>query len=115
MEDEPCRQGSHPRCCRDEAAASPPAFRARLGGQAAGRRASKCILEVYDARENGFLVLPLIGARTAFDRGMSLKVGDPQGGFGGKLAAIKARGLIRRSIEMLRPSINAGMLRHIEE
>jgi hypothetical protein len=34
------------------------------------------LFEVYDARENGFLVLPLIGARTAFDRAMFLKVKD---------------------------------------
>jgi len=67
------------------------------------------LVEVYDARESGFLVLPLIGARTAFDRAMFLKVGDPQGGFGKKLAAMKALGLIDdRSIEMLRPMIDAG-------
>jgi hypothetical protein len=67
------------------------------------------LVEVYDARENGFLVLPLMGARTAFDRAMFLKVRDPQGGFGGKLAAMKALGLIDdRSIEILRPMIDAG-------
>lgn len=67
------------------------------------------LVEVYDARENGFLVLPLIGARTAFDRAMFLKVGDPQGGFKAKLNALKSAGLIDdRSIEILQPMIDAG-------
>lgn len=65
--------------------------------------------EVYRARESGFLMLPLIGARTAFDRAMFLKVGDPQRGFMGKMAAMQEAGLLtQRDVTNLQPMIEAG-------
>ena len=42
--------------------------------------------EVYVAIDHDLLVLVAIGARTLLDRAMFLKVGDPGGGFQGKLA-----------------------------
>ncbi len=65
--------------------------------------------EVYRARDSGFLMLPLIGARTAFDRAMSLKVGDSKGGFREKLSAMQKAGLLdNRGAGILAPMIDAG-------
>jgi hypothetical protein len=65
--------------------------------------------EVYRARDSGFLMLPLIGARTAFDRAMYLKIGDPKGGFNQKLSEMKKAGLLdERGAKNLEPMIEAG-------
>ncbi len=45
---------------------------------------------MYSAQESGLLMLPLMGARTAFDRAMYLKIKDP-GGFKVKLAENEGR------------------------
>lgn len=41
--------------------------------------------EVYQALNAGLIVLASIGTRTLLDRAMFLRVGDPKGGFAGKL------------------------------
>jgi hypothetical protein len=64
--------------------------------------------EVYEARAAGLLMLPLVGARTAFDRAMFVKIGDP-GGFGQKLEEMKKKGLLdERGYNSLKPMIDAG-------
>ena len=50
--------------------------------------------ELYAALSSDLLILSTIGARTLFDRASSLKVGDPAGGFKGKLQAMQAAGHI---------------------
>jgi hypothetical protein len=52
------------------------------------------IEEVYQALNAGMIVLASIGTRTLLDRGMFLRVGDPQGGFAGKLNLMVKRGHI---------------------
>jgi hypothetical protein len=50
--------------------------------------------EVYTALDQGLLVLAAIGTRTLLDRAMFLRVGDPPGGFAGKLSAMVNAGHI---------------------
>lgn len=67
------------------------------------------LAEVYRASADGLLSLPVMGARTAFDRAMFLLVGDPPGGFDGKLRAMVAAGHITEDeIGILKPMIDAG-------
>lgn len=50
--------------------------------------------EVYQALNAGLIVLASIGTRTLLDRAMFLRVGDPSGGFAGKLAHMVQKGHI---------------------
>ena len=52
------------------------------------------IEEVYQALNSGMIVLASIGTRTLLDRGMFLRVGDPKGGFAGKLNLMVEKGHI---------------------
>jgi hypothetical protein len=52
--------------------------------------------EVYQALNGGLTILASIGTRTLLDRGMFLRVGDPNGGFGGKLNEMVSEGYIGR-------------------
>jgi hypothetical protein len=56
----------------------------------------RVIDEVYQALNGGLMVLASIGTRTLLDRGMFLRVGDPDGGFGGKLSEMVDKGYIGR-------------------
>lgn len=53
--------------------------------------------EVYQALNAGLIVLASIGTRTLLDRAMFLRVGDPNGGFTGKLDHMVQEGHIGRS------------------
>lgn len=53
--------------------------------------------ETYTALDAGILVLATIGTRTALDRAMYLLVGDPSGGFAGKLKRMVEEGHIGES------------------
>jgi len=65
--------------------------------------------EIYSSMNAGMTILPAMGARTAFDQAMSKFVGDPSGGFKGKLDEMKQQGLIdEREIGILHPMIDAG-------
>jgi hypothetical protein len=65
--------------------------------------------EIYAGLDHGLLALPLMGARAAFDRAMFLLIGDPPGGFRGKLTKLKVeRRLSDREIGILEPMIDAG-------
>jgi hypothetical protein len=50
--------------------------------------------EVYQALNSGLIVLASIGTRTLLDRAMFLRIGDPRGGFVGKLTLMVDRGHI---------------------
>lgn len=50
--------------------------------------------EVYQALNAGMIVLASIGTRTLLDRAMFLRVGDPNGGFAGKLNLMVEKGHI---------------------
>ena len=50
--------------------------------------------EVYKALNAGLIVLASIGVRTLLDRAMLLRVGDPMGGFSGKLKLMVENGHI---------------------
>jgi Domain of unknown function (DUF4145) len=50
--------------------------------------------ELYVALASDLLVLSTIGARTLFDRASFLQVGDPPGGFAGKMQAMQDAGHI---------------------
>lgn len=52
------------------------------------------IQEVYQALNSGLIVLASIGIRTLLDRAMLLRVGDPRGGFEGKLKLMVEKGHI---------------------
>jgi hypothetical protein len=54
----------------------------------------RVIDEVYQALDVGLIALASIGTRTLLDRAMFLRVGDPKGGFGGKLAKMFENGHI---------------------
>lgn len=55
----------------------------------------RCVLdEVYEALNSGLIVLASIGTRTLIDRAMFLRIGDPTGGFAGKLNLMVDRGHI---------------------
>jgi hypothetical protein len=65
--------------------------------------------ETYRAINNGLLALPLMGARTAFDRAMDLKLGEDRGTFEEKLKAMKlANHADDREIRILKLMIDAG-------
>jgi len=65
--------------------------------------------EIYSALNAGLTLLPAMGARATFDQAMSHFVGDPQGGFKGKLAAMQKLGRIDdRDTDVLQPIIDAG-------
>ena len=53
--------------------------------------------EVYDALNSGLIIMASIGTRTLLDRAMFLRVGDPRGGFAGKLDLMVERGHIGRN------------------
>lgn len=53
--------------------------------------------EVYQALNAGLIVLASIGTRTLLDRAMHLRVGDPKGGFAGKLDHMVQEGHIGKN------------------
>lgn len=67
--------------------------------------------ELYRALDAGLVILATTGARTLFDRASALQVGDPPGGFAGKLQAMVAAGHIsasdRRILEAMTDAGNA--------
>lgn len=65
--------------------------------------------EVYQALNYGMIVLASIGTRTLLDRAMFLRVGDPKGGFGGKLDLMVENGHIGKDEkEILKAITDAG-------
>jgi hypothetical protein len=65
--------------------------------------------ELYIALSSDLLVLSTIGARTLFDRASFLKVGDPQGGFAGKMREMQEKGYITpHEKEILEAMTDAG-------
>lgn len=65
--------------------------------------------EVYQALNHGMIVLASIGTRMLLDRAMFLRIGDPRGGFGGKLDLMTAKGHIGKDEkETLKAITDAG-------
>lgn len=65
--------------------------------------------EVYDALNAGMIILASIGTRTLLDRAMFLRIGDPKGGFAGKLKLMFDQGHIGKDeMEVLRVITDAG-------
>lgn len=50
--------------------------------------------ETYQALNAGLIIMASVGTRTLLDRAMFLRVGDPKGGFAGKLDLMVERGHI---------------------
>lgn len=50
--------------------------------------------EIYKSLNTGLIVLASIGVRTLLDRAMFLRIGDPKGGFSGKLSLMMEKGHI---------------------
>lgn len=69
-----------------------PSWAEKLGDE----ELSRVMDETYRALNSGLIVLASIGTRTLLDRAMLLRVGDPKGGFSGKLEKMLEKGHIGR-------------------
>jgi hypothetical protein len=67
--------------------------------------------ELYAALNSGLSVLASVGARTLLDRAGYLLIGDPRGGFEGKLSALQSEGFIsgqeKKTLEAVADAGNA--------
>lgn len=87
------------------AAASPPGWVTTIADESL----RTVLAEIYQAIADDLSLLPMMGARAAFDRAMFLLVGDPNGGFEGKLRAMVLAGhMADGEIDILKPMIDAG-------
>jgi hypothetical protein len=69
----------------------------------------KVVDEVYRALNAGMIVLASIGTRTLLDRAMYLRIGDPKGGFAGKLDLMVEKGHIgKNERDTLKATTDAG-------